>query len=97
MRLPHIAMLVFPGVTSDALFYALTQKGLHATFGGNQMQHLVHILKACSIASPDCYCGLSFAFSPTTTEEEILRGAALVAETARELQKYSQQLCGAVL
>jgi cysteine desulfurase len=91
-RIPHITSFLFPGVASDALFYALGQKGVHATFGGNHLQHFVHILKACGVKGSDSHCGLSFAFSPSITEAEIEKGAAIVVETAQQLQKYSEYM-----
>jgi cysteine desulfurase len=91
-RVPHITSLLFPGVASDALHFALVQKGVYTTFGGNHLQHIVHILKACKITPPDCHSALSFAFSHHTTEEEIKKGAAIVVETVGQLQKYSEYL-----
>jgi cysteine desulfurase len=92
MRAPHITSLSFPGIESESLCFALTQKGLHATFGGNTLQHLVHILKACSVPAPECHSGVSFAFAPTLTEEDVEIGAQRVIEIAKHLQKYSRDL-----
>lgn len=91
-RVPHITSLQFPGVTSDALCYLLQQKGVYATFGGNHFQHILHILKASGIEEPMCHSALSFAFSHTTTEQQIEQGAQIIIETAKGLQKCSQFL-----
>src|ERR1700722_4046150 len=91
-RVPHNTSHLYPGTTSDALFYLLNQKGVYATFGGNQLQHFSHILKACGIQEPDCHTAMSFAFSPMTTEEEIEKGVAIVAEATGQLLKYSKNI-----
>jgi len=93
-RVPHITSFLFPGVESDALCYALSQKGLFANCGGNHLQHFAHILKACSFVAPACYSAASFAFAPTVTEEEIEKGAEIVCATVKHLQRYSVHLMG---
>jgi cysteine desulfurase len=91
-RLPHISSCIFSGVASETLAFALAQKEIQASFGGNRLQHFVHILKACGVPSPNCHCGLSFTFSSETTEEEITLGASLIGQTAVHMQKYSLSL-----
>ena len=53
---------------------------------------MVHILKACGVEEPLCYSALSFSLSRDTTQEEIEKGAEIIAETALQLQKYSQYM-----
>lgn len=89
-RVPHITSFLFPGASSDSLSYLLSQKGVHATFGGNGFQHLSHVLKACGIPEPDCHCGLSFGFSPYITEEEVVAGAEKVVDAVLKLQKCAE-------
>lgn len=91
-RVPHITALIFPGVTSQALACLLNQKGVHTTFGENQFQHISHLLKAYGIAAPNHHCGLSFAFSHQTTEQDIEKGAQTVIDTVLFLQKCSQHI-----
>ncbi len=91
-RIADTTSLAFPGIASEALAYVLAQKGLKASFGGDQLQHFVHILKACGIDEPVCHTALSFAFSHTTTEEEIEKGADIIIKTVQEMQKYSEYL-----
>lgn len=85
-RLPHLSALLFPGAASDALLYLLHQKGVFATSGGGGIQQMAPLLKACHIPEPDCYCGLSFAFSHLTTEEEIEEGAHIISEVVHQVQ-----------
>lgn len=93
-RVPHIAAFLFQGVTSDALLYLLERRGMHASFGGGQFQDLRNILEACGVPKPDCHCGLSFAFSRDTKEEQIDRGVKIIVQTVLQLQKYSQFMVG---
>ncbi len=88
-RVPHITSFLFPGVASDSLCYLLSQKGVHATFGGNGFQHFSHVLKACGVPDLDSHCALSFGFSHHTSEEEITTGVEKIAEAVHELQKCS--------
>lgn len=90
-RLPHLSAFLFPGAASDALLYLLHQKGVFASAGGGDIQQMAPLLKACRIPEPLCYCGLSFAFSHMTTEEEIEEGARIVSETVIQVQKLSGQ------
>lgn len=91
-RVPHLSTLVFPGVNSDALLFLLNQKGVAATAGGNQFQHLSHLLKACLIEPQDCFSALNFVFSHKTTPEEIELGVAIILESVESLRRYSQHL-----
>jgi cysteine desulfurase len=91
-RLPHISSLVFPGAASDALLFLLNQKGLLATCGGNHFQHITHLLKACELPEPNRHTAVSFAFSHTTTEEEIEEGVAILIESVRLLRNYSEHM-----
>lgn len=91
-RVPQITSLIFPGISSDALFHGLKAKGLVATYGGNQLQQFVHILKACGLQAPECFSALSFAFSFSTAEEEITLAAEIIADVVKRLRKYSRHL-----
>lgn len=91
-RICSITSFLFPGVASEALYFALMQKKLHAAFGGGQIQHFSHLLKACQIREPDCYTALSFALPSSVTQEEVERAAVLVIETVQLLQKYTEAI-----
>jgi len=95
-RLPHISAHIFSGVTSDALLYLLNRRGVEASSGGNQLQHMMHILKACGIEEPDIHSGLSFTFSRETTEEEVEKTAERTLEIVQQLRSYSDQLMESV-
>ena len=89
-RASHITSFLFPEASSDSLCYLLSQKGVHATFGGNEFQHFSHVLKACGVPEPDCHCALSFGFSPHTTEEEIVKAVERISEAVLQLQRCSK-------
>ncbi|NGX60754.1 MAG: Cysteine desulfurase IscS [Chlamydiae bacterium] len=89
-RLPHISTMIFPMVHSDVLLYLLSRKGVYATFGGGERQHLPHLLQACGVKKLDSLSALSFAFTAKTTEEEILEGVEKIVETVHSLQNRSR-------
>lgn len=89
-RVPHISCFLFPGVTSDALGYFLSQENIETTFGGGGHQHLMHILKASGIKEPLCHCGMSFSFSAEFTLEQMEWAAQTISKAVLQLQKYSQ-------
>lgn len=90
LRVPNISLLVFSGVTSDALAYFLQQKELFASIGGNLFQKISHLLAACKIEM--LHSGISFAFSHAHQEEDVCRAANLIRESVRHLQKLSDYL-----
>lgn len=96
-RLPHISAQLFPGAASDALCYLLQRRGVqNATFGGNRLQHMMHLLQACGMDEKTVHSGLSFSFSHDTTEEEVEKVAERTLEIVEQLRGYSTQLMDVV-
>ncbi|MEZ5315161.1 MAG: aminotransferase class V-fold PLP-dependent enzyme [Chlamydiales bacterium] len=92
-RLPHISAHIFSGVTSDALLYLLNRRGIdHATFGGNHLQHLMHILRECGVEGQDIHSGLSFSFSHDITQKDIEKTAKETLEVVKHLRSLSHEL-----
>lgn len=89
-RLPHISAQLFPGCASDALFYILSRRSVPISFGGNHLQHLMHLLQACGLDERESHCGLSFTFSAETCPEEIETYAERVLEAVGQLKSYSK-------
>lgn len=87
-RLPNTSVIAFPKIASELLAFHLQRKGIFATFGCLNGQHLSSILKTCGISPELSLCALSFALSHETTEEEIDRAVKILAETVAELEKY---------
>lgn len=78
-RLPNTTTLLFDHVHQEALLYFLNRKGVYATIGG-------------SYAGRTPENGVSFSLSRMTTEEEVLKAAALINETVLQLQAISEAL-----
>lgn len=78
LRLPNVSCLAFAGVHPESLLYLLNRRGVYASQGGHP--------------SPKLPRGLSFALARTTTEAEIRRAAALIAETVATLRAASKEL-----
>jgi len=88
-RLPNTTALVFPRVHAEALHYFLRRKGVHPNTGGSYCQHLHSVLASSGIEG---ISALSFSLSRMTSQEEILRAAALIGEQVQLLQKLSEDL-----
>lgn len=91
-RLPHCTTLLFPGISNEALLFALNRKGIYASIGGGSFQQLGLLLSICGIEENLAYSALSFSLSRYTTEEEIDRAIELIAECAHGLAKISGRI-----
>lgn len=89
-RLPHISAHLFPGCASDALFYLLSRRSVRSSFGGNHLQHMMHLLQACGFEERESQCGLSFTFSEETGLEEIETYAERILEAVNQLKNCSE-------
>ena len=92
LRLPNTTAIAFPGAHQEALLYLLNRKGVFASIGGPYAQHLSRVLIASGIDSQDAESAISFSLSRMTTEEEILKAAAIINECAQLLQLVSEDL-----
>jgi len=84
LRLPNTTAIAFPRVHQEALLYLLNRKGVYAALGGPYCQHLSRLTGSEST--------LSFSLTRMTTEEEILRAAALINEAVKQLQAISEDI-----
>ncbi len=80
-RLPNTSVIAFETVASDALLYALSEKGLFASMGGGVFPRLSHVLGCCNVQGVRKHSALSFAFGAHTTIEEIERGAEWIQKS----------------
>lgn len=85
LRLPNVSALVFPKAHQEALIYLMNRKGLCASIGGSYAPHLSRLLEHL----PDGERAVSFSLSRMTTEEEIVKAAAILKECAESLQAVS--------
>ncbi len=88
-RLPNCCAIGFPGVSSEALLYALNRKGIYASMGGGRCQTLSKQLQACGVDPMRAECALSFALSAETSEEEIDRAIEEIVSSAHKMRKLS--------
>lgn len=91
-RLPHCMAMAFPGISNEALLFALNRKGLYATIGGGFFQQLGLILTTADVPHALAYSALSFSLSRYTTEEEIDEAIILIVDTVKTLLKMSDKI-----
>jgi cysteine desulfurase len=83
LRIPNTTAIAFPKAHGEALHYLLRRKKIEASVGGEY----------CQLLSRLCIGGdraISFSLSRMNTEEEILRAAQLIAETAAMLGEIAE-------
>jgi cysteine desulfurase len=83
-RLPHCCAIAFPGVSGEALLYALNRKGIDAHRG-----KLTGVLKACGVDPLLAECAVSFSLSEETSEEEIDHALEGILSAAHKIRKAS--------
>lgn len=93
-RLPNCTAIGFPGVANEALLYLLNRRGVYASIGGGTHQQIGLILTASGIDPVLAHTAVSFSLSRETTEDEIDRAIAIVADCVQHLRKMSQKLSG---
>ena len=91
-RLPHVSAMAFPGITNEALLYALNRKGVYASMGGGNFQQMGLLLMASGINETLAHSALSFSFSRETTEDDILRAVDIIKDCVLKMRKLSSQL-----
>jgi cysteine desulfurase len=91
-RLPHCTTIGFPGISNEAMLFALSRKNLYASIGGGSFQQIGLILAACGIPEILAQTAISFSLSRLTHEDEIDRAIEIVSETAKRLRKTSSKL-----
>jgi cysteine desulfurase len=88
-RLPHITAIGFPGISNEALLFALNRKGIYASIGGGSFQQIGLILSASGIDEKLAHTAIHFSLSRETTEDEIDKAIEIIVETAKKLAKVS--------
>lgn len=88
-RLPTVTAIGFPGISNEALLYALNRKGVYASIGGGSFQQISLVLMGGGISQQLANTAISFSLSRDTTEEEIDRAIAIIGECAKQLLKMS--------
>jgi len=91
-RLPHISVVAFPGISNEAMLYALNRNKVHASIGGGHFQSLPILLEAMGIETRLAESAVSFSLSRETTEEEIDRAVEIINTTAKSLRSISKEL-----
>jgi cysteine desulfurase len=92
IRLPNIAVLLFPRVHQEMLQYRLQRKNLFSAIGGTRSPYLHRYLTACGMDEKTAQSAISFHLSRYTTEEEIDRAVALIQETSVSLIPLAEDL-----
>jgi cysteine desulfurase len=90
-RLPHIACIAFPGISNEALLFALNRRNIYACIGGGSLQQIGLVLSASGIDSKVANTAISFSLSRETTEDDIERAVDIVVDTANKMRRYSEQ------
>ena len=88
-RLPHCTTLLFPGISNEALLFALNRKGICASIGGGNFQQLALLLVGTGMEENSAHSAVSFSLSRYTTQEEIDIAIEKVVEAAQQLAKMS--------
>jgi cysteine desulfurase len=88
-RLPHCTTISFPGMSNEALLFALNRKGVYASIGGGSFQQIGLILNAAGIDEPIANAAISFSLSRETTEDEIDRATDIIVDCAKKLRQLS--------
>lgn len=86
-RLPHCTSIAFPGISNEALLFALNRKNVFACIGGGSFQQIGLILAASGIPETIVQTVIGFSLSRNTTEDEIDRAIAIIKEVVDHLKK----------
>jgi len=90
LRLPNTSALYLPRVHQEALQYFLQRNKLYSSIGGTASPHLHRLIAAAGLGEIAPFSSMSFSFSRMTTEEEVVKSAALLASTLEDLQSISR-------
>lgn len=90
-RLPHVTCIAFPGISNEALLFALNKRGLYASIGGGNFQQIGILLAASGIPEKIAHTAINFSLSRETNEDEVERATDIIVETANKMRRYSEQ------
>jgi cysteine desulfurase len=91
-RLPNTVNASFPGARSDHLLMALDSRGLAASAGAACASGGVEpspVLKAMGVPRELAICAIRFSLGRTTTEDDVARALAIVAESVKAARKVT--------
>jgi len=91
-RLPNTVNASFPGARSDHLLLALDSRGLAASAGAACASGGVEpspVLKAMGVPRELAICAIRFSLGRTTTEDDVARALAIVAESVKAARKVT--------
>lgn len=91
-RLPNCTAIAFPGISNEALLFALNRKGVFGCIGGGLFQQLGLVLTSYGIKDPLAHSAVSFSLSRYTQEDEIDLAIVIISETAELLLKMSKKI-----
>lgn len=91
-RLPHCTTLAFPGVSNEALLFALNRKQVYASIGGGHFQQLRLLLVAAHIPEKVAQTAISFALARDTSEDAIEQAITIIAYSVNYLRRTSVSL-----
>ena len=91
-RVPHITAIGFPGISNEAMLFALNRKGVLASIGGGNFQQIGLVLAASGIDETLAQTAVSFSLSRETHEGDIDRAIEIVVETTKKLRKLSAKM-----
>ena len=85
-RLPHLSVLLFPGISNELLAFHLKESGVMTPC----CRTLEHLLIACGTSPLKAKSAISFILSRETTEKEIRRVIEVIVDCAQLCQTFSQ-------
>lgn len=91
---PHIVSISFPGIRAEVMLHTLENDGIYVSAGSACSTHKPEpsaTLKAIGLDKSLLDCTLRFSMSVFTTEEEIDKTVAVLADKLPMLQKYTRR------
>lgn len=90
-RLPCRTAIAFPGLSNEALLWALNRRGVYACIGGGAFQQISLVLQAAGQPSALAHTAISFCLSRETTDEQIDSAVEIIVESAKRLKMLSKK------
>lgn len=91
MRVPNTTCFAIPGIHSEPLLFYLKERGVIATRGGKERPKLEYVLASMGIGALLAKGAISVSLSMYTTEEEVEKCVAILAEVVKKMRKYAVQ------
>lgn len=84
-KLPNTSVIAFPGIHSEAMLYALQERGIYASLGNLYSSSLPAILSSCPTFAPLCNQSLHFSYGLDLLEEDIEEIVDRITQAATSL------------